>query len=112
VSRDDSRPGTDSAKPAEGHAVWRWTARRPRRPRRGWLLAQLAGRSDPKSLGDRDLLRLLFDLALRRTFRLGGDVPTGCPECRCHDVLLAPYHRGEGFRYAASCPACYAEWEA
>jgi hypothetical protein len=36
----------------------------------------------------------------------------GCPECRCHDVVLAPYHRGGRFRYAAGCPACLAEWEA
>jgi hypothetical protein len=36
----------------------------------------------------------------------------GCPECRCHDVMLAPYHRGRSFRYAASCPACFAGWEA
>jgi hypothetical protein len=35
----------------------------------------------------------------------------GCPDCGCPDVVLDPYHRGESFRYAASCPACFAEWE-
>jgi hypothetical protein len=35
----------------------------------------------------------------------------GCPECGCRDVVLDPYHRGGNFRYAASCPACFAEWE-
>jgi hypothetical protein len=35
----------------------------------------------------------------------------GCSECLCHDVVLDPYHLGGRFRYAASCPACLAEWE-
>jgi hypothetical protein len=36
----------------------------------------------------------------------------GCPECGCQDgVVLAPYNRGDSFRYAASCAAYYAEWE-
>jgi hypothetical protein len=35
----------------------------------------------------------------------------GCPECGCPDVALAPYHKAGSFRYAASCPDCFSEWE-
>jgi hypothetical protein len=35
----------------------------------------------------------------------------GCPECGCHDVTLAPYHKASRFRYAANCPDCRAQWE-